>query len=198
MRHPDHVSSSVYLWAHHEKLVIIDQSVAFVGGIDLAYGRWDDNEHRLTDVGSVKRVTTGPCLAALTVSNFTCAEWRSRDTVCVNILERDRLTDWVSSGVTLEELRTSSQTWTDLVSNITWQVCNFASQSVSSLVRKENKDSMEHLLSQSQLNEIADSLFPLKGLYLVLLKKNSKILTKIHLWQNFYNYVHLLVAIEMK
>ncbi|XP_054983550.1 phospholipase D1 isoform X1 [Sorex araneus] len=56
MRHPDHVSSTVYLWAHHEKLVIIDQSVAFVGGIDLAYGRWDDNEHRLTDVGSVKRV----------------------------------------------------------------------------------------------------------------------------------------------
>uniref|UniRef100_A0A671T1L9 Phospholipase n=1 Tax=Sinocyclocheilus anshuiensis TaxID=1608454 RepID=A0A671T1L9_9TELE len=53
MRHPDHVSSSVYLWAHHEKIVVIDQSVAFVGGIDLAYGRWDDREHRLTDVGSV-------------------------------------------------------------------------------------------------------------------------------------------------
>uniref|UniRef100_A0A8C9TMS9 Phospholipase n=1 Tax=Scleropages formosus TaxID=113540 RepID=A0A8C9TMS9_SCLFO len=53
MRHPDHVSSSVYLWAHHEKIVVVDQSVAFVGGIDLAYGRWDDREHRLTDVGSV-------------------------------------------------------------------------------------------------------------------------------------------------
>uniref|UniRef100_A0A2K6AW68 Phospholipase n=1 Tax=Macaca nemestrina TaxID=9545 RepID=A0A2K6AW68_MACNE len=65
MRHPDHVSSTVYLWAHHEKLVIIDQSVAFVGGIDLAYGRWDDNEHRLTDVGSVKRVTSGPSLGSL-------------------------------------------------------------------------------------------------------------------------------------
>lgn len=57
MRHPDHVSSTVYLWAHHEKLVVIDQSIAFVGGIDLAYGRWDDNEHRLTDVGSAKRMT---------------------------------------------------------------------------------------------------------------------------------------------
>uniref|UniRef100_A0A663MKF8 phospholipase D n=1 Tax=Athene cunicularia TaxID=194338 RepID=A0A663MKF8_ATHCN len=44
MRHPDHVSSSVYLWAHHEKLVIVDQCVAFVGGIDLAYGRWDDDD----------------------------------------------------------------------------------------------------------------------------------------------------------
>uniref|UniRef100_A0A8C5IWY2 Phospholipase n=1 Tax=Junco hyemalis TaxID=40217 RepID=A0A8C5IWY2_JUNHY len=63
MRHPDHVSSSVYLWAHHEKLVIVDQSVAFVGGIDLAYGRWDDDEHRLTDVGSVKRAST-PCLVS--------------------------------------------------------------------------------------------------------------------------------------
>ncbi|KAG9494079.1 hypothetical protein GDO78_001753 [Eleutherodactylus coqui] len=58
MRHPDHMSSSVYLWAHHEKIVVIDQSVAFVGGIDLAYGRWDDDEHRLTDVGSVKRIVS--------------------------------------------------------------------------------------------------------------------------------------------
>ncbi|XP_023680183.1 phospholipase D1a [Paramormyrops kingsleyae] len=57
MRNPDHVSSSVYLWAHHEKIVVIDQSVAFVGGIDLAYGRWDDREHRLTDVGSVTRAS---------------------------------------------------------------------------------------------------------------------------------------------
>lgn len=55
MRHPDHVSSAVYLWAHHEKIIVIDQSVAFVGGIDLAYGRWDDGEHRLTDIGSVTR-----------------------------------------------------------------------------------------------------------------------------------------------
>ncbi|XP_056869681.1 phospholipase D1 isoform X1 [Takifugu flavidus] len=53
MRNPDHVSSAVYLWAHHEKIIVVDQSVAFVGGIDLAYGRWDDWEHRLTDVGSV-------------------------------------------------------------------------------------------------------------------------------------------------
>ncbi|XP_053714676.1 phospholipase D1 isoform X2 [Synchiropus splendidus] len=53
MRHPDHVSSAVYFWAHHEKIIVVDQSVAFVGGIDLAYGRWDDLEHRLTDIGSV-------------------------------------------------------------------------------------------------------------------------------------------------
>lgn len=74
MRHPDHVSSSVYLWAHHEKLVIIDQSVAFVGGIDLAYGRWDDNEHRLTDVGSVKRVIGGPSPSSATAETTESME----------------------------------------------------------------------------------------------------------------------------
>uniref|UniRef100_A0A8C4QK67 Phospholipase n=1 Tax=Eptatretus burgeri TaxID=7764 RepID=A0A8C4QK67_EPTBU len=53
IRHPDHVASTVFFWAHHEKLVVIDQTLAFLGGIDLAYGRWDDHQHRLTDVGSV-------------------------------------------------------------------------------------------------------------------------------------------------
>uniref|UniRef100_A0A671K9L6 Phospholipase n=1 Tax=Sinocyclocheilus anshuiensis TaxID=1608454 RepID=A0A671K9L6_9TELE len=50
MRHPDHVASVVFLWAHHEKMVAIDQSVAFVGGLDLAFGRWDDSDYRLSDV----------------------------------------------------------------------------------------------------------------------------------------------------
>ncbi|XP_031713368.1 phospholipase D1 isoform X1 [Anarrhichthys ocellatus] len=51
MRHPDHVSSVVLMWAHHEKTVAIDQTVAFVGGIDLAFGRWDDSQYQLTDLG---------------------------------------------------------------------------------------------------------------------------------------------------
>ncbi|KTG04377.1 hypothetical protein cypCar_00009133 [Cyprinus carpio] len=52
MRHPDHVSSSVYLWAHHEKIVVIDQSVAFVGGIDLAHLQ----KHGLAPADSVSSV----------------------------------------------------------------------------------------------------------------------------------------------
>uniref|UniRef100_A0A663MJ90 phospholipase D n=1 Tax=Athene cunicularia TaxID=194338 RepID=A0A663MJ90_ATHCN len=81
MRHPDHVSSSVYLWAHHEKLVIVDQCVAFVGGIDLAYGRWDDDEHRLTDVGSVKRMAATKSVTNLVVSDNDSREqfWHGKD-----------------------------------------------------------------------------------------------------------------------
>ena len=40
LRHPEHFSTGVFLWSHHEKLVVIDQTLAFVGGIDLAFGRW--------------------------------------------------------------------------------------------------------------------------------------------------------------
>lgn len=46
LRHPDHAKAGVFLWAHHEKMVVVDQSYAFVGGIDLCYGRWDDAKHR--------------------------------------------------------------------------------------------------------------------------------------------------------
>lgn len=55
MRHPDHyVGTGTFMWAHHEKLVIIDQLIAFVGGVDLCYGRWDDQRHVLTDLGSIQ------------------------------------------------------------------------------------------------------------------------------------------------
>jgi phosphatidylserine/phosphatidylglycerophosphate/cardiolipin synthase-like enzyme/uncharacterized membrane protein YdjX (TVP38/TMEM64 family) len=35
--------------SHHQKVVIIDDSVAFVGGLDLATRRWDTPEHRAGD-----------------------------------------------------------------------------------------------------------------------------------------------------
>ncbi|CAL1683896.1 unnamed protein product [Lasius platythorax] len=53
LRHPDHARAGVFLWAHHEKIVVVDQSLAFLGGIDLCYGRWDNSEHRLTDLESI-------------------------------------------------------------------------------------------------------------------------------------------------
>ncbi|CAB3406112.1 unnamed protein product [Caenorhabditis bovis] len=55
MRHPDHYpGTGTVFWAHHEKLLIIDQLISFVGGVDLCFGRWDDNRHLLTDMGSVQ------------------------------------------------------------------------------------------------------------------------------------------------
>ena len=46
-RHPSGISD--LLWSHHEKLVIIDQITAYVGGLDLCWGRWDMHEHPLVE-----------------------------------------------------------------------------------------------------------------------------------------------------
>ena len=44
------VSEDVILyWAHHEKLCLIDGDTAFLGGLDLAYGRWDPIQHPIAD-----------------------------------------------------------------------------------------------------------------------------------------------------
>ncbi|KAA8548972.1 hypothetical protein F0562_000656 [Nyssa sinensis] len=53
LRYPDHFSSGVYLWSHHEKLVIVDYQIAFIGGLDLCFGRYDSFEHKVGDYHSL-------------------------------------------------------------------------------------------------------------------------------------------------
>ncbi|KAL1846391.1 hypothetical protein Plec18167_007927 [Paecilomyces lecythidis] len=55
LRHPDHnvfenLGDMTFYWAHHEKFIVIDYALAFIGGIDLCFGRWDTNGHPLADV----------------------------------------------------------------------------------------------------------------------------------------------------
>ncbi|KAF8641650.1 hypothetical protein AX16_009876 [Volvariella volvacea WC 439] len=51
-RHPDHIGAkdSVQFWSHHEKVVVVDNHYAAVGGLDLCFGRWDTHTHPLADV----------------------------------------------------------------------------------------------------------------------------------------------------
>ena len=50
IRHPHRsVSGGEFLWSHHEKIICIDQEIAFIGGLDLCYGRMDTSEHHLND-----------------------------------------------------------------------------------------------------------------------------------------------------
>ncbi|EGO24033.1 hypothetical protein SERLADRAFT_362129 [Serpula lacrymans var. lacrymans S7.9] len=48
-RSPSHFQTGTFYWAHHEKLCVIDQTIAFMGGIDLCFGRWDTPQHVLVD-----------------------------------------------------------------------------------------------------------------------------------------------------
>ncbi|KAG2210594.1 hypothetical protein INT47_002536 [Mucor saturninus] len=51
-RHPDHSLSNdntVLFWSHHEKIVVVDNRLAFIGGLDLCFGRYDTHDHSLSD-----------------------------------------------------------------------------------------------------------------------------------------------------
>ncbi|WOO77674.1 Phospholipase D1 [Vanrija pseudolonga] len=55
MRHPDHSGGElVYYFSHHEKLCIVDNKVAAMGGLDACFGRWDTPNHPLADVHPAK------------------------------------------------------------------------------------------------------------------------------------------------
>lgn len=64
--------------SHHQKIVVIDERLAFVGGLDLTLGRWDTPEHRADDARrreidgaiaqpyhDVQVAVSGPAAAAL-------------------------------------------------------------------------------------------------------------------------------------
>jgi phospholipase D1/2 len=52
-------------FSHHQKLVVIDDRRAFVGGIDLAYGRRDDGAFSLSANGRVGNELYNPCIPAI-------------------------------------------------------------------------------------------------------------------------------------
>lgn len=73
--------------AHHQKIVVVDDRIAFVGGMDIAMGRWDSTDHRADDprrrdpkgkpfppVHDVQMLVEGP--AATAIADLVRARWR--------------------------------------------------------------------------------------------------------------------------
>ncbi|KAG8990617.1 hypothetical protein FRB93_003164 [Tulasnella sp. JGI-2019a] len=51
LRHPDHIGAedSVQIWSHHEKVLVVDNHRACIGGLDMCFGRWDTQNHPVAD-----------------------------------------------------------------------------------------------------------------------------------------------------
>ncbi|KAL2162413.1 hypothetical protein VTH06DRAFT_7326 [Thermothelomyces fergusii] len=48
-RSPHQFKKNQFFFAHHEKICIVDHDIAFIGGIDLCFGRWDTPKHPVVD-----------------------------------------------------------------------------------------------------------------------------------------------------
>lgn len=54
IRHPSFINEGLIFWSHHEKLVVIDSKISFLGGIDLCLGRYDTQRHHLFEEKKIK------------------------------------------------------------------------------------------------------------------------------------------------
>ena len=59
-RHP--LNCTDLLWSHHEKLVIIDQIIGYVGGLDLCWGRWDTHAHPIYEEVNIQQKYNFPAI----------------------------------------------------------------------------------------------------------------------------------------
>jgi len=57
MRHPKHNLltdpsnwETEFFWSHHEKCIVVDDSIVFFGGLDSCFGRWDYVGHPIVDL----------------------------------------------------------------------------------------------------------------------------------------------------
>ncbi|OAD74703.1 hypothetical protein PHYBLDRAFT_111269, partial [Phycomyces blakesleeanus NRRL 1555(-)] len=98
-RHPSRAldvlsKSNLLFWAHHEKICVIDNEIAFIGGIDLCFGRWDTPAHSLVDDNdpSLKPDNTRPQMwPGKDYSNPRILDFHSLDKPFEDNMDRSRL-----------------------------------------------------------------------------------------------------------
>jgi phosphatidylserine/phosphatidylglycerophosphate/cardiolipin synthase-like enzyme len=97
-RHPK--SRFDLLWSHHEKVVIIDQRVGYVGGIDLCWGRYDSNEHKISEETN----TSGYVWPGMDYSNARIKDFMNLASYELETISRDSIQrmPWHDVAVYLE------------------------------------------------------------------------------------------------
>ena len=73
-RSPNQMRQNTFFWAHHEKICAIDHTIAFCGGVDLCFSRWDTPQHCVIDDKE-----TGFDLAHAPKDPNDCQIWPGKD-----------------------------------------------------------------------------------------------------------------------
>ncbi|KZV82901.1 phospholipase D/nuclease, partial [Exidia glandulosa HHB12029] len=69
-RSPSHFQTGTFYWAHHEKLCVVDDTIAFMGGVDLCFGRWDTPQHALIDENEADQIWKGKDYSNPRITDF--------------------------------------------------------------------------------------------------------------------------------
>ena len=82
IRHPHRsIVGRQFLWSHHEKVIVIDHYLAFLGGLDLCFGRWDNSHHLLCEKEPLGDTWPGIDYSNCRIADFTDVENANRDSI---------------------------------------------------------------------------------------------------------------------
>lgn len=91
-RSPSHLKTGTFYWAHHEKMCVIDQMIAFMGGFDLCFGRYDTPSHALVDDAAIGGATeTDPALLGPARDGAEAHIWPGQDYANERVIEWQNL-----------------------------------------------------------------------------------------------------------
>lgn len=168
----DYEGSEGAAFSHHQKAIVVDNHTAFVGGIDLAWGRRDDDRFKLTPVertfnerynpGVPASETVvpnhGPCLSAMNLLSTTLLQgmWNAGGNsepgalskkIDAMLAETNRLAmEAVTGFVRMQSASTDAAKW--FVEQNVVVVNGLASTSAESLVKAANAVSTQCSLMQ--------------------------------------------------
>ena len=122
MRSPNQLIQNTYFWAHHEKLCLIDHTVAFVGGLDLCFGRWDTPDHVLVDDSPVPFHAATANSNSIYDKNQTFQMWPGKD------YSNPRQQDFSQLDHPYDDMYDRQEVprmpWHDVHMMVTWTVCS--------------------------------------------------------------------------
>ncbi|QSZ34076.1 hypothetical protein DSL72_005664 [Monilinia vaccinii-corymbosi] len=95
----------ILYWAHHEKLCLVDGKVAFMGGLDLCFGRWDVNQHPIADAHP---------------SNLDNIVFPGQDFNNARVYDFENVSNWQDNK--LDRTKYSRMGWSDLSMSLTGPV----------------------------------------------------------------------------
>ena len=96
-----HPKSFLFFWSHHEKMVIVDRKVVMLGGLDIAWGRWDNDRLMLFDSNSEDKFFPGIDYYNPFIKDFGKARYYEKSMLDGKGLRPPRM-PWHDYGIRLE------------------------------------------------------------------------------------------------
>ena len=156
-RHPSDPFSTL-LWSHHEKLVVIDQMIGYVGGLDLCWGRYDYSQHPIYEPPNPQREYHFPLID---YSNARICDFKDVQNYTIESVKRED---------------TTRMPWHDVHSKIIGPaVCDIARHFIERWNHANFAERKEKgLTSINQGASFSQNKFNFWAIFSKALKKNSK------------------------